>query len=239
MKRRRQVCLFGTSANPPTGDGGHKGIVKALSQTLGDRFDEIRVLPVYRHTFARKRNILASYEHRMNMCRCAFENIPKIVVSNAEHKSFQRMAAKLEMKNEEEIQALRVGTADLLDMLLEEEPDTDFSFCMGSDTFMDLTAWKWRRSKDVLKLLDGRLIVLERKGMTGNDQLRKRIATVNATDGRGNVFLLEIPSLQEVSSSSVRSLGEEDKLSYMVTPDVLAYMKKHRLYSFGDDNGND
>jgi nicotinic acid mononucleotide adenylyltransferase len=87
MRRRcRNVCLFGLSADPPTGTGGHVGIVQALTllqaQTVtagqqqqddcdGDNdngdgdgvdnddgvgaafaFDEIRVLPVYRHTYA-------------------------------------------------------------------------------------------------------------------------------------------------------------------------------------------
>jgi len=47
---KRRVCLFGLSADPPTGTGGHVGIVRKLS-TLSE-FDEIRVLPVYRHTYA-------------------------------------------------------------------------------------------------------------------------------------------------------------------------------------------
>jgi hypothetical protein len=61
--------LFGLSADPPPGTGGHVGIVQALTQLRapaqqvnddGDddngggefAFDEIRVLPVYRHTYA-------------------------------------------------------------------------------------------------------------------------------------------------------------------------------------------
>lgn len=231
MTRRRQVCLFGTSANPPTGDGGHKGIVMALSQ-MHLQFDEIRVLPVYRHTFSVKRQSLVSYEHRMKMCRLAFEQVPKVVVSNAEQESFQRKLR--EDMTEEELRSLRVGTADLLEMLMKQEPETDFSFCLGSDTFMDLTAWKWRRSKDVLRLIDGRLVVLYRKGTKGSD-LHKRIQTVNEMEGKGNIILLEIPSLREVSSTSVRSLADDDKLSDLVSPEVLTYIKEHRLYAFSED----
>ena len=87
---RRQICLFGTSANPPTGSGGHVGIVQTLSSM--QTFDEIRVLPVYQHTFSTKRNQLVAFEHRMNMCQIAFEVIPKAIVSNAEEQSFQRVA---------------------------------------------------------------------------------------------------------------------------------------------------
>ncbi len=58
--KMKRVCLFGLSANPPTGNGGHVGIVKALSalplhpqqENSQEKFDEIRVLPVYRHMFA-------------------------------------------------------------------------------------------------------------------------------------------------------------------------------------------
>jgi len=54
----RRVCLFGLSGDPPTGHGGHLGIVRALQRMTKDddsqtwAFDEIRILPVYRHTFS-------------------------------------------------------------------------------------------------------------------------------------------------------------------------------------------
>lgn len=66
------------------------GIVHALSSM--QNFDEIRVLPVYQHTFSSKRNQLVAFNHRMNMCKIAFEAIPKAFVSNAEEESFQRVA---------------------------------------------------------------------------------------------------------------------------------------------------
>jgi nicotinic acid mononucleotide adenylyltransferase len=47
-RNRRTVCLFGLSADPP--HQGHVGIVQALQQR--NEWDEIWVLPVYRHTFA-------------------------------------------------------------------------------------------------------------------------------------------------------------------------------------------
>jgi nicotinic acid mononucleotide adenylyltransferase len=46
---RKRVCLFGTSADPPTGHGGHLGIVTHLASM--EEFDEVRVLPVYSHMF--------------------------------------------------------------------------------------------------------------------------------------------------------------------------------------------
>ena len=45
---RKRVCLFGTSADPPTGAGGHLGIARHLASM---DFDEVRILPVYSHMF--------------------------------------------------------------------------------------------------------------------------------------------------------------------------------------------
>jgi nicotinic acid mononucleotide adenylyltransferase len=121
-------------------------------------------------------------------------------------------------------------------MLMEQEPESDFSFCLGADTFVDLTAWKWRRSRDVLRLLGGRLVVLHRKGTNG-DLLRGRVESVNQTES-ANVALLDVPHLEEVSSSLVRSCCEGDKLASMVSSGVLSYMKTNGLYAFMDQGRN-
>ena len=47
-----RVCLFGLSADPPTGYGGHVGIVQALLSDPQQTWDYIGILPVYRHTYA-------------------------------------------------------------------------------------------------------------------------------------------------------------------------------------------
>jgi nicotinic acid mononucleotide adenylyltransferase len=302
----KRICLFGTSANPPTGIGGHAGIVKAL---VGLRkFDEVRVLPVYRHTFASKRDQLLGFDHRIAMCELAMEGISsspggkllppaydtdttpdlgmeaatgthsaggtRVVVSRAEEDSFRRMLVTSRAETDEEKALLRVGTADLLEMLMEDEkaqeennddddfvasPNTEFSFCLGADTFMDLTDWKWKRSKDVLRLLEGRLVVVNRKqeGAPKNNQnkqqqqqqkqdkssepiptepLRERIDDTNATPlANGEIILLDIPSLGDVSSSKVRNAGDKDLVKHMLSPKVLDYVIANNLYGFGTD----
>ena len=108
MKKR--VCLFGLSANPPTGEGGHVGIVRELSQMMmrvknnndgtdsseeEERFHEIRILPVYSHMYNEKRGMQASYEERLEMCRLAFHEIPKVTVSDDEERCFEWYAKKI------------------------------------------------------------------------------------------------------------------------------------------------
>ena len=86
--------------------------------------------------------------------------------------------------NDDEKSSVRVGTADLLDMLLDEEPNANFSFALGADTFMDLTTFKWRRSHDVLDLVGGRLMVIYRQTESAESRycekdLQNRIDMVN------------------------------------------------------------
>lgn len=65
----KRVVLFGLSANPPTGLGGHMGIASYFSSISVRRafrlglFDEVWILPVYRHAYSSKRH-LESYEDR-------------------------------------------------------------------------------------------------------------------------------------------------------------------------------
>ena len=135
----------------------------------------------------------------------------------------------------EEKRRVRVGTADLLEMLLANEPSTDFSFCLGSDTFLDLTEWKWQRSRDVLTLLEGRLVVVNRPGVT--ESLRERVNIINKTEN-ANVVLLDIPALREVSSTVARSCREEQKLRDLLSEGVVGFIKANKLYAFSDAASN-
>lgn len=252
-KHPRRICLFGTSANPPTGNGGHGGVIRALVNL--NKFDEVRILPVYRHTFASKRDQLLGFGHRFKMCQLLVEGLAatqstKVVVSRAEEDSFRRMLAVSGATTDEEKASLRVGTADLLEMLMEDEraqdkdtisTNTEFSFCLGADTFMDLTNWKWKRSKDVMKLLEGRLVVVNRKQqaakLDNKTELTNRIDEINAMNlGNGNILLLDVPSLQDVSSSQVRNAENKDHVKHVLSPQVLDYLVANNLYGFGNNN---
>lgn len=67
---KKRIVLFGLSANPPTGLGGHMGIIRYFSCMILIQnvlfvalFDEVWILPVYRHAYSSKRS-LESFEHR-------------------------------------------------------------------------------------------------------------------------------------------------------------------------------
>ena len=68
-----KVLLYGLSANPPTGEGGHQGIVAHFAK----EFDELWVMPVYKHIYQTKRE-LAAFENRVRMCEIAFMENPRV-----------------------------------------------------------------------------------------------------------------------------------------------------------------
>ncbi|CAN0406703.1 unnamed protein product [Ascophyllum nodosum] len=93
-----KVLLFGTSGNPPTGRDGHSGIVDYFVNL--ERFDELWVLPVYKHMFASKRDTMAepgapTFEDRVEMCRLSFETCStgscKVRVLETEKEVFNEM----------------------------------------------------------------------------------------------------------------------------------------------------
>ncbi|GFH61486.1 hypothetical protein CTEN210_17962 [Chaetoceros tenuissimus] len=250
----KRVCLFGLSANPPTGNGGHVGIVKALSalplhpqqENSREKFDEIRVLPVYRHMFASKRGKQASYDDRLEMCKLAFQDIPRVIVSDDERICFHKIANEKGIVNQEEMNKLRVGTAELLEMLMEQEPMTEFSFALGQDTFMDLTTFKWRRTRDIFSLLNARLVVFHRKQQQESDHedacdvLQQRICHIAkelkevCPTLEENLTIVHV-KLSSISSTKVRETTDESFLQEALHPHVLQYIKDKQLYAFSQN----
>jgi len=123
-------------------------------------------------------------------------------------------------------------------MLTVQEPETDFTFAMGADTFMDLTEWKWRRSRDVLRLLGGRIVAFDRMGTVGDGvtSLRDRVATMNAPQGDAthHVRILPVTNLTDVSSTMIRAIRTPSALNGLVDPAVATYILNEKLYGFAE-----
>ena len=135
-------------------------------------------------------------------------------------------------RKDEDLHELRVGTADLLDMLREEEPETDFTCCLGMDAFVDLTNLKWKRSEHVLSL--GRFVVIDRLGYSEGDRIIQERQTASS-----DIRLLRIPTLDMVSSTMIRSCRDEETLQSLLAPAVLDYIKEHKMYRFAEADTKD
>lgn len=152
-----RVALYGLSANPPTSEGGHACIVRHLADDGG--FDEVWVLPVYRHAYASKSN-LAPFEHRVKMCELAFDaREPEAEAGAAGASSGTREGGRVRVLDVERVVAtaaceaasrdgtrvedVRVGSFDVLGALAAANPGVAFAWCLGADAYGDLRAGKW------------------------------------------------------------------------------------------------
>jgi nicotinic acid mononucleotide adenylyltransferase len=118
-------------------------------------------------------------------------------------------------------------------MLFQQEPETDFTFCLGSDAFGDLANLKWKRSEDVLSL--GRFVVIDRSGA---EELKKRIQQQQQQQTLSNIRLLQLPALDAVSSTMIRSCRNEETLKLLLAPAVFDFMKKQKMYRFAETDVN-
>jgi len=179
------IVIFGLSANPPTGYGGHTGIVKDLAAS--GKFDEIWVFPVYQHMFAAKRN-LNPFEHRMAMAKLAFEpqssSVCQVKVIPVEKEVMDAAieASRVEMKSAPGVpfSPPRVGTIDVIKFLKKRFADEqvhsiaekkvrellNLHLVVGTDTFNDIINGKWKQSDSVVSSVT--FEVIERKGIARN-----------------------------------------------------------------------
>lgn len=139
--------------------------------------------------------------------------------------------------------SLRIGTADLLDMLTKNEPVVDFTIALGADTFIDLASGKWRRTEDVFRMVGYRMVVFSRRDDYNNSTsaekeqlLQESIAKwqlINST--QSSIRVIQIPTLTGVSSSAVRKSTDETALKEMLSSCVLEYIQQRQMYAFSDE----
>jgi nicotinate (nicotinamide) nucleotide adenylyltransferase len=207
-----KVLLFGTSANPPTGKGGHAGIVAWAAQHDLPGFgrpDRIWVLPVFRHAFVEKERAFAPFEDRVAMAKLAFEGLAepgRIEVQTTEREVHASMVARGEA-------APRVGTIDVVRALEAEHPGIELGLLLGADTYQDLLARRWKESEVLLRRIP--LVVVPRIGIPNEGAIA------------------EGPGLGAVSSSALRASKDPAVWAREIQPEVLSYIYAHHLYGLG------
>jgi nicotinate-nucleotide adenylyltransferase len=130
------VGVFGGSFNPP-----HVAHMLAVAYVLATQpVDQVLVVPVFQHPFSKG---LAPFDHRLAMCRAAFEWLPNVTVSTVER----------ELGGD----SLTLRT---LEQLTATHPDWDFRLIIGSDVLPDLP--KWHRFDRISEIAPP--LVLDRAG---------------------------------------------------------------------------
>ena len=125
-------------------------------------------------------------------------------------------------------------TVESLALLQQHEPDCHWYFIIGMDSLCYLKSWKnWR---DILQF--AHLLVCQRPGYTEQDgdapALLQQFGQPDLTHLRrnkaGGIMLLPNP-LTDISASRIRQqLAHCRDNSTAVSPAVLNYIKRHRLY---------
>ena len=158
-----RLAVFGTSSDPP--HRGHMTVVEMLVNS-GD-YDELWVLPVYVHMFSSKDKSLTPFDHRMAMCKLAFEGLSTDECSVKILPMEKLVCEAAAIVNDGK--PVRVGSALILDIVHTLYPGTvgQTTFVLGSDTFLDLAAGKWKSAKSILT--DNKIVVVER-GMVHNGE---------------------------------------------------------------------
>lgn len=210
---KKKVILLGLSGNPPTGDSGHRGIVRAIEKLYS--YDEIWILPVYQHTFNSKRNLLP-FEIRMRLCELNFGDFKNCKVLPIERDLF---LYHKNISGEEK----PIGTIDLLKYLNNQYNKFDFTFCLGGDTFNDLISGKWNDDDELIKTTN--LLVINRQGYEINNEILQKKNTKS-------LRILTINTLDEVSSTLIKkSLNDDNEYAMeKLYPLVYYYIKRNNLY---------
>jgi nicotinate-nucleotide adenylyltransferase len=151
----RTVAFFGGSFNPP-----HVAHVLAVVYALSVTVDEVLVVPVYRHPFAKE---LADFEARLEMCRLAVGWIPHVRVSDVER----------ELGGE----SLTLRT---LEHLAVTHPEWSMRLLVGADVLADLP--KWHRFDRIAEIAPP--IVLGRAGTSAMGAPEAYLPKISSTEIR-------------------------------------------------------
>ncbi len=235
-----RVAIYGLSANPPTGLGGHQGIVRYIASSEFQasyqlQIDEIWILPVYTHIFSTKKSQLISFEDRFKMCQLCFERESLVSTSVQVVRYEEQLVNELCSIHGHDH---RVGSVDILENLTQLFPENTFHMILGTDTFNDLVLGKWKNGPRLAELVSSFFVI--QRGDAEIDVTSPSIApfmTLFSKLVQGNsqkAIFIRIPGITDVSSTWLRTnrpwlSGEAcDQLS--IHPDVAQYIRDNGLY---------
>ena len=197
-----RVGVFGGSFDPP--HRGHLAVAKASADTFG--LESVLFAPTGRQPL-KGNGAVASFADRLTMTQFLTHADSRFKISD--------------------LDAPRADgspnfTVDTLRQLRRAMPETALFAISGADSFLEIQ--RWREPGALLSLADW--IVVSRPGFSLQNLQTLRLSD----DERARIHLLETVH-EEVSATSLRaSLAEGEDVTSLLTPEVLAYIRVHRLY---------
>lgn len=192
-----KVGVFGGTFNPI--HNGHISLIKHMIEALS--LDELLLIPTALPPHKQDNEVIAP-EHRLNMCRLAVSDIPKVTVSD--------------------IEIARGGksyTVNTLRLLLADRPDDEFILLVGSDMFYTLEQWK--NADEILRLVKIAAVAREQGE---EERLKEFSEKLNAAGA--NTEIISCPVV-ELSSTELRADKEKES---GLPPKVERYIIQNGLY---------
>lgn len=243
LSSAQRIGIFGLSANPPTFEGGHASVVQYFVNA--GIFDEIWVVPVYRHSYSSKRT-QEPFADRVEMCRLNFlclstASCPVRVMDIEKNVNDDLMKESCDLGSaNSNTRHVRMGTIDVLRWVRMRIPrQAQLALVLGGDTFRDLSSGLWKMSEEILSSTE--IHVVHRAGVSTAD-----IPLESRPDISVKCHAVE--GTRELSSSLVRAqtmpsmyfcgqrvglLTKSDRiLQSSLHPDVLQYIRDRGLYMF-------
>jgi len=116
----KKILIFGGTFNPV--HNGHVYMCRTLSDNIGA--DDVYIVPTFTPVHKNVDNTLVSSEHRLNMCKLAFDRENEFV-------------SDIEIK-----QGRPCYTYETLTWISEANPDAQLYLACGSDMFLSLHTWR-------------------------------------------------------------------------------------------------
>jgi len=200
----KKIGIMGGTFNPI--HYGHLFLAEHAYEQM--ELDEILFMPSNHPPHKASKDIVSN-EHRKTMVALAIKDNPHFTLST------------LELEREG-----TTYTVDTLEILTKEQPEAEFFFIVGADSFFAIPYWK--NPERILELCS--LVVFERDHVE-QDQMLKQLEFLTSTYPGAKIFLLKMPTIQ-ISSKKIRErIAENKSIRYYVPADVQDYIEKHNLYS--------
>lgn len=198
----QRIGILGGTFDPP-----HIGHL-VLAQYALDALELASVLFVPAADPPHKDQLRYGIDHRLPMLELAVRGNDKLVISR--------------------VDVDRPGphyTVDMVRILQEQQPDTEFYFLMGGDSLHHLP--QWYHPLELIALC--KLAVMARPGGEITAELTAKLLPGLAE----RVVVIDSPMLGFSSTEIAERLEAGKSVRYLVPDSVLSYIQDHRLYQNG------
>lgn len=198
----KKVGIMGGSFNPI--HNAH--LILAEEAYYQFELDKVLFMPT-KNPPHKKKQELASDEHRKNMISVAIKENPNFELST------------LELNREG-----TTYTAETLRILQQMDKDTEYYFILGGDSLMEILTW--REPEAIFSMAT--IIAAARNGYTENEIAEQH--SMLEREYHATILRLKIPTI-EISSKFIRKrCKSKDSIRYYVPETVFEYINQHKLY---------